>query len=229
MINPEELRKKSKCYGKDIEMNKFNDKSKAAYNKKADDYDNTHDGRFTQKFKRLLVENIVLTDNYNTLNVLDVACGNGSLLSLLNKKKPIKGFGVDISDQMIKNASAKNPDMEFRAAGCEAIPFADNSMDLITVSSSYHHFPDVTAFAKEAKRLLKPNGKLYIAEVYLPDFLRLICNPFVPLSKAGDVRFYSPNEIVNNFKPFGFEKTDVKISENVQIVSMQKIQKMQKI
>ena len=65
-------------------MPNFNDKSKAAYDKIADDYDNSFDGRFTQKFKRLLVENIKLGEN---INLLDVACGNGSLLRLLNEHK----------------------------------------------------------------------------------------------------------------------------------------------
>ena len=201
-------------------MSDFNNKSKTAYNKKADDYDNTRDGQFTQKFKRLLVENIVLTD-YS--NVLDVACGNGSLLSLLNKQKHINGYGVDISDQMIKNAAVKNPGMEFHVSGCESMPFGNEMMDLITVSAAYHHFPDVTAFAKESKRILKPKGKIYIAEIYLPSFWRLIFNPFVPLSKEGDVKFYSPNEIVNNFKQFGFEKVNVQIIDNIQIVSMKKL------
>ena len=63
-------------------MGNFNKKSKAAYNKKADFYDDTFDGKFTWKFKHLLVESIVIK---NDLNVLDVACGNGSLLSLLEK------------------------------------------------------------------------------------------------------------------------------------------------
>jgi len=154
--------------------------------------------------------------------VFDVACGNGSLLSLLKKKKTINGYGVDISDQMIKNAAASNPDMEFHVSGCEAIPFRDDSMNLITVCAAFHHFPDVVAFAKEAARILKPKGRIYIADVYLPFLLRLICNPFLPLSKAGDVKFYSPKEIVNNFKHFGFEEVDVKISGNVQIISMRK-------
>ena len=200
-------------------MADFNAKSKTAYNKIANDYDNSFDGKFTQKFKCLLVESIVLEENSN---VLDVACGNGSLLALLNRRKALNGFGIDISDQMIKNAIANNPDMEFHVAGCEAIPFEDNKMDIITVSAAYHHFPDVKTFAREAKRVLKANGKIYIAEVYLNAFLRAVCNPFLPFSTAGDVKFYSPNQIVDNFNQFGFEKVEVILSNGVQIISMQK-------
>jgi len=203
-----------------IAIGNFSEKSKNAYNKKADNYDNTADGKFTRKFKELLVNNIDLN---NQPRVLDVACGNASLLALLNKKMSIEGFGIDISENMIRNAKERNPEMEFYTAGCEAIPFQDNSMDIITVCSSYHHFPDVSAFADEAQRVLKSNGKLYIADVYLPSILRKIINPFVPLSKDGDVKFYSPREIVDNFKAVGFENLDIKIQGHIQIITMRKI------
>ena len=198
-------------------MFNFNDKSKAAYNQIADDYDSTFDGQFTRKFKNLLIANITLREN---CNVLDVACGNGSFLAALNRLKPINGFGIDIADRMIKNAADSNPGMEFRVSGCEALPFQAETMDVITVCAAYHHFPDVAAFAREAKRVLRPKGQLYIADVYLPAVLRWIFNPFVPLSKAGDVRFYSPKKIAANFRRFGFEETDVKITGHIQLVSM---------
>jgi ubiquinone/menaquinone biosynthesis C-methylase UbiE len=200
-------------------MNKFNEKSRAAYNKIADDYDNSPDGKFTVKFKKLLLSTVTLRENYN---VLDVACGNGTLLAAMKKQKAIKGFGIDISERMIKNAAALNPGMEFQAAGCEAVPFQNNSMDIITVCAAYHHFPDAGAFAGEAERLLKRGGKIYIADIYLPSLLRIICNPFVPLLPAGDVKFYSPKAIIKNFSRHGFEKIDVMINGNVQIISMRK-------
>jgi len=200
-------------------VDKFNEKSKAAYNKKADDYDNTHDGRFTLKFKHLLLEHVALSKD---ASVLDIACGNGTLLAMLDAKMSIKAHGIDISDQMIKNAAIRNPHMEFHIAGCEALPFDDDTMDIITVSAAYHHFPDVAAFAKEASRVLKPSGKIYIAEVYLPTPLRLLCNPFLPLSGAGDVKFYAPKEIIGNLSKHGFISADTKIHGSIQIIAMQK-------
>jgi ubiquinone/menaquinone biosynthesis C-methylase UbiE len=68
-----------------------NDKARLAYNRKADNYENTLDGKFTRKFKRLLVENIKLEENQS---ILDVACGNGFLLALLNQQKNHKCYAT---------------------------------------------------------------------------------------------------------------------------------------
>jgi len=117
-----------------------------------------------------------------------------------------------------------NPCMEFHVSGCEAIPFPNESIDIITVCAAYHHFPHVAAFANEAGRILKQSGMIYIADVFVPSFLRVILNPFVPLlCTDGDIRFYSPNEIIDNFKRFGFEELDVIISAYTQIVTMRKL------
>ena len=198
----------------------FSEKSKAAYNEKADNYDGSPEGKFTRGLQLLLVSEMAWRENDA---VLDVACGNGSLLEYINRQKPVRGFGADISARMIRNAAARNPAMEFHVSGCKSMPFPESSMDLITVNAAYHHFPDVNAFAKEAGRILKPGGMIYIADMFLPFFLRIPVNPFVPLSKAGDKRFYSPKQIESNFKRYGFEKTAVKLYGHVQIVSMQKV------
>jgi len=202
-------------------MTSFNEKSKDAYNKKADGYDSSREGEFTRKFHRLLLSEMAWKENYS---VLDVACGTGSLLAEMNARKVIRGYGIDISDKMIKNAIAKNPGMEFRTAGCEAIPFQNDMADIIIVSAAFHHFPDVGAFAREAKRVIKPNGMLYIADMYLPSLVRFVLNPFVPLIfKDGDVKLYSPKEIAHNFERFGFEEVSVKITGNIQLVTMRKL------
>ncbi|MEQ8155559.1 MAG: class I SAM-dependent methyltransferase [Clostridiaceae bacterium] len=200
-------------------MKSFDEKSRDSYNRKANNYDNTFDGKFTEEFKKLLFDEIIIEENDS---ILDVACGNGTLLKMVSDKYNIKGYGIDISEKMIENAKRKCPDMIFKTSRCEQIPFEDEIFNLITVCASYHHFPDVKTFAKEAKRILKPHGRLYIAEVYYPFFIRTICNPFVPLSKAGDVKFYSPKEIKNNFEVYGFKQTGLKINGHVQIIEMVK-------
>jgi ubiquinone/menaquinone biosynthesis C-methylase UbiE len=200
-------------------MKSFNEKSRKSYNEIADRYDSSFEGRFTLEFKRLLLEEIKAERGER---VLDVACGNGTLLGMLAGKFGTAGFGADISEKMIENARRKNPGMTFEAAGCEKIPFEDGLFDLMTVCAAYHHFPDVRSFAAEAFRLLKTGGHLYIADVYYPDLLRMILNPFVPLSKAGDVKFHAPGAIIRTFEKKGFRNVGLKTVGHIQVVVFQK-------
>ena len=206
-------------------MNKYHEKNLGEYNKKADIYDSTLDGKFTEKFKDLLVDAILTNDAVikPLPSVLDVGCGNGTFLSKLSKRKNISGFGVDLSPQMIANAKTLYPSFVFAVSGCEAIPFDDNSMDIITVCAAYHHFPDVDKFASEAKRLLRAGGHIYIADICLPAPIRFFVNLIMPLSKGGDVKVHSHKEISSTFSSAGFRFVNVVKKGHIQVVILAKV------
>jgi len=196
-------------------MNNNNEKNRIAYDKKAGNYDNTLDGKFTAAFKDMLLANMKIRENDC---VLDVGCGNGMLLSKISAAHNIQGFGVDISPNMVKYAKVRNPKFNFAVSESENMPFGDNSMNIITVCAAYHHFPNVNTFAREAKRILKPDGRLYIAEVHVPVIIRPIANIFLPFSKDGDVKFYSSKEIVATFSNAGFSFVNTVRKGHVQVV-----------
>lgn len=201
-------------------MKTFEEKSRESYNRKADDYDNTAEGKFTVNFKKLILEEIKIKPNDS---ILDVACGNGTFLKMLSRKCDIRGYGIDISERMIENAKKRCSDMTFEISTCDHTSFENQVFDVITVCAAYHHFPDVKAFAQEASRVLKPYGSIYIADVYYPFIIRAICNPFLPLSKAGDVKFYSPKEIISNFESFGFKQAGFRREGYIQIIEMRRL------
>lgn len=201
-------------------MNKFMERSKNTYNKIADNYDNTFEGKFTKKFKELLIENIIIKENSK---VLDVACGNATLLKMINNKKSIIGYGIDISEEMIKNAKTNCENMEFSVAGCSDIPYDSDDFDVVTVCAAFHHFPDADSFFTEASRLLKKGGYLYIADIYLPEPIRILANLFVPLSKEGGVKIYSPKNIKKISERMDFKYCGKTIKGLVQINCMQKV------
>ena len=201
-------------------MNKYEKRSKASYDKKAENYEQTADGKFTWRFNQLLCDAVQLKPGDA---VADIACGNGRFLKMLSQKQNFRGCGVDISDKMIAEAQKQNPGMRFYAAGCDKLPFADGEIDAMTVCAAYHHFPDVSAFAKEASRVVKTGGALYIADIYLPGLLRTLCNPFLRFSRAGDVKFYSPGEITALFSQNGFTQSEIKISGITQLIKLKKI------
>ena len=221
LLNENDLRDAKHCRKKEYQMNKkkYEQRSARSYQKIADDYDNSPEGHYTLDFKHLLMKIVQIPDGGN---VLDVACGNGRLLEMLSRKHRFSGFGVDLSDKMVENASRINPTMVFQQASCDALPFQSAYFDTLTVCAAYHHFPDVNAFAKEAYRVLKPNGRLYIAEVYYPKLLRILFNPLIRHSRAGDVRLYGPDEIDRVFEKAGFHAASQHFQKYIQVLGYEK-------
>ena len=202
-----------------MKMNKYEKRSKRSYDKKAENYETTYDGKFTVKFNDMLCEAVEIAEN---ATVVDVGCGNGRLLRKLKEKASFRGCGVDMSEKMIECAKKESPDAEFFVAPCNALPFGDSCADAVIVCAAFHHFPKPDDFAKEAARILKIGGKLYIADVNLCAFFRAIVNPFIKFSPAGDVKIYSPKQIVKLFGGYGFSVVDIKIDGKVQLITLQK-------
>lgn len=201
-------------------MDKYEERSRVSYNEKALNYDNSPEGEFTDKYNKILLNKVSIKENDK---ILDIACGNGKLLKKMFQLKPFDGYGADISENMIMQAKKNNPQMNFSVSACDKLPYADSFFNTIIVCAAYHHFPHVQDFAKEVSRIIKPNGLVYIAEIYMTTFFRTVLNPFVKLSKAGDVRFYSPQEIVSLFERNGFSKQSIDIIDgSIQIVTLRK-------
>jgi ubiquinone/menaquinone biosynthesis C-methylase UbiE len=55
--------------------------------------------------------------------------------------------------------------IEFRHGDVEALPFADNSFDVITTRYSAHHWPNPLAALQEFRRVLRPDGQLLINDI----------------------------------------------------------------
>jgi ubiquinone/menaquinone biosynthesis C-methylase UbiE len=105
-------------------------------------------------------------------HVLDVGCGPGRLTRVLAERVGPEGSvdGIDASRQMIKRATAKARMQDLRAsfqvAYAQHLPFADNTFDAVACTLALHHVADDDQLAavEEMHRVLKPGGRLLIAE-----------------------------------------------------------------
>jgi ubiquinone/menaquinone biosynthesis C-methylase UbiE len=109
-------------------------------------------------------------------SVLDVGCGTGDVAipSKIRAGKEGKVYGIDPAPEMIavarSKAEHKHLDIDFRVSVVEALPFPDNSMDVVTSSLMMHHLPDdlkVRGLA-EIYRVLKPGGRVLIFDFMRP-------------------------------------------------------------
>lgn len=82
---------------------------------------------------------------------------------------------------------------------------------------AFHHFPDKIAFAKEAARILKIGGKLYIADPKFPLPVRKVINTALSIHKVVG-EFYKQEEIVGIITPHGFEQIGYESDAYAQIV-----------
>jgi len=208
-------------------MADYEESSRNSFNKRAATYDEDQTGTFTQRYKELLLAGI---DNARAAGpgsaALDVACGTGTFLKMLGKCCPgIDGYGVDISENMLKVAQKKNPGFHFaRGSASDLSAIADASMDLVTVSAAYHHFPDTDQFMCEAQRVLKPGGMILIAEPLVPSLMRPFINLYFKIfSKSGDRMMYTSRQIASTFARAGLLPQPPHIQEHIQICSAAKL------
>ena len=99
------------------------------------------------------------------LRIIDIGCGEGQLARALAKL----GAQVTGYDPFIGEAEATmNGAGSYRLvkAAADAIPEPDHAADLVLFVFSLHHVPaaKLEAALAEARRLLRPSGRLYVAE-----------------------------------------------------------------
>jgi SAM-dependent methyltransferase len=102
--------------------------------------------------------------------VLDVATGRGSFVELLADR--LGGYthivGVDIAAHAITDAF-KNISQErthFVQMDAGRLGFADESFDTVSISASLHHLADASPVLVEMERMLRPGGRLVVAEMH---------------------------------------------------------------
>ena len=96
-------------------------------------------------------------------DVVEVACGAGQGLGLLSRAAKSLLAG-DVSPEVLaaaqKTYGTTTSLMVFPA---EKIPTADGSADLVLLFEALYYVPEPAKFFEEAKRILRPGGKLLIA------------------------------------------------------------------
>lgn len=124
--------------------------------------------------------------------VLDIGCGAGTDLLLAAKRTGSAGraIGVDMTPSMIERAkraaikAAVWETVEIRRGTAEDLPVASASIDVVISNGVLNLSPDKMRSFDEIYRVLKPGGRLYLADVVVQRELSLAARSDVDLWAA---------------------------------------------
>lgn len=144
------------------------------------------------------------------LSVLDLGCGGGNIDGYLKNIHPNwKITGVDVSSNSLKIAKKTFPNISFKEASADNLPFENKSFDLVVGFDTLEHFANLGKVLNEVKRVLKRHGYFYVAiplEKQFPTLYWLMYKMGWRGKKefAGHVNFFDNNELISFFGKNGF-------------------------
>jgi SAM-dependent methyltransferase len=106
-----------------------------------------------------LYEHTVRNAPMHGADVLEVSCGRGGGASYLaGVFGPATYVGVDLSEENIRMAAARNDGPTFMLGDAERLAFPDASFEIVVNIEASHLYEHRTRFFAEVRRVLRPGG-----------------------------------------------------------------------
>lgn len=144
--------------------------------------------------------------------VLDVACGTGTMATMMAECVGPGGqvVGIDLSPRMIEIARRKGavPQLTFRQANAEDIPYPGGYFDKVTITYGLHEMSRASRqkTLNEIYRVLKPGGQVVVVDYYEPRsrLLRAIFRVWVQV-EGSTAKDLLASGLLNEIRTAGFE------------------------
>jgi ubiquinone/menaquinone biosynthesis C-methylase UbiE len=160
---------------------------------------------------------VALIGDVKGLDVLDAACGTGRY-ALRLAEAGARVCGVDASEEMLAHARRKATEsgiaVDLHHGRLDALPFADESFDLVVSALALCHVPAVGTVMREFARVLRPGGRAVISDFH--PFCLLI--GWRTCFDRPEARYWIENHLnlteayVHAFLDAGFRLTDLRES-----------------
>ena len=135
-------------------------------------------------------------------SVLDVGCGNCDLVRFLAGNIAKQAVGIDIGSGEIHEETKSSGDNTYHSADCvkgdahSMDSFSDERFDAVVTVHAFHELSNPKIALSEIRRVLKPNGTLFIAD-------------FAKGETRWNERYYTPEQVEAMLGERGFRKIEV--------------------
>lgn len=123
-------------------------------------------------WKKLLVNRLLAGIGAGE-QALDVCCGTGDIaIALADGKAGLRVTGLDFSPAMLAVAKEKGegrPDLHWVQGDAMQLPFPDGTFGAVCISFGLRNTPDYRRVLREMKRVVRPGGKVYCLDSFVPD------------------------------------------------------------
>jgi len=173
------------------------------YTKRAMNYDKRWQHYCLPSFSK----SIQIIDLDQASRLLDVGCGTGIFLEILEKKYPSAQLdGIDPSQAMLGKASEKvSSKVTLEAGSAESLPYDSQSFDWVVLSNCLGHIKHQEVALNEAHRVLKNSGKVIITD-WTKDFLAMrIVNLYTQLFDYAEYNSLRSSETIAMMEKLHFE------------------------
>lgn len=139
-------------------------------------------------------------------SVLDVGCGTGALLDELRRLDAGRfRVGVDLSPRMLSEAVRKTKgEVPVSAALAEALPFGDSTFDVVVSCNAFHFFVDPRSFLAEARRVLRPGGRLVVTDWCDDYWACWLCDYYLRFTNEAHTRIFGSEDLRSLLEETGF-------------------------
>lgn len=143
-------------------------------------------------------------------NVLDVGCGDGTLLVALFKKsfvKPNQVYGVDISKKRVSRLLREFPEFNLKVDNSQSLNKIRKNFDLILSTQVIEHVPDESKMICAITKKLNKNGYLYLSTVFKKKWAWYFyrCNGKWRLDPTHLREYESEGDLINKLKEYGLK------------------------
>lgn len=141
--------------------------------------------------------------------VLDIGYGNGYLIEQLYQNYHPDIYGIDISEDMKRNAEKRNQDavksgkLHLEVGDCCQLPYADALFDAVTSINTIYFWRNPLLGLQEIHRTLRSGGVFYNV-VYTKEWLQQIS-----YTRTG-FQFFEPEDFLELGKKAGFAEMSIR-------------------